>query len=115
MRKFFIIIATSFFLLVGFDHQKDLELVEVNTTINEAQKTITYDFKIKNIGKSIIGDGFDYPWYNYGGMEVVVVPNKSLEVLMKMMENTRYKKIELAGIDSQGIIHPNEIADFHST
>jgi len=115
MRLSLVAIVATFFVLTGFSHQEDLEIVKVNTTINEAQKIITYDFKIRNNGKSNIGDGFDYPGYHFGGMEVVVVPDKELEGLMKMLRNTKYKKMESAGFGGQGSIYPNQVADFHAS
>lgn len=114
MHKFNIILAASFFLLTGFKHQEDIQLVEVHTTINESQHVITYDFKIKNIGQKPVGDEFDYPGYNFGGMEVVVIPNKELEKLMRMMENTEFKKMEISSFGGSGIIQPNETANFHA-
>ncbi|MGM0875893.1 MAG: hypothetical protein ACQEWV_14140 [Bacillota bacterium] len=114
MRFLMSIVALTFFLLTGFDHQEDLKIVEVHTTINESQHTITYDFKIKNTSKRTVGGKFDYPGYHHGGMEVVVVPNKELEQLMKMMKDTKYKKMEFSGFGGQGRILPNETAEFNA-
>jgi len=48
-------------------------------------------------------------------LEVVVIPNKELEKLMKMMEDTKFKKMEISGFGGSGIIQANETAEFHST
>jgi hypothetical protein len=80
--------------------------------MNESQHTITYDFKIRNTGNRTVGDEFDYPGYYHAGMEAVVVPNKELEQLMKMMNGTKYKKMEVAGFGGQGVILPNQTGEF---
>jgi hypothetical protein len=108
-----LIVGVSF-LLIGFSYQEHLEISEIQTTINQSTKTIRYDFKIKNTGNKLIGNSFDYPGYHYGGMEIVVVPGKDLEKLMRMVENSKYKKMEAAGFGGQGFIHPKEIGEFHA-
>lgn len=107
-------VISSFFLLTGFSHQEHLKINEVHTTINKSQKSIRYDFKIKNTGNKTIGNEFDYPGYHYGGLEIVVVPGKDLEELMKLMKNTKYKKMEPSGFGGQGFIHPKGIGEFHA-
>lgn len=114
MRFLMPILVLTFFILTGFDHQEDLKIVDVHITINESQHTITYDFKIKNTSKRTVGDEFDYPGYQHGGMEVVVVPNQELEQLMKMMKGTKYKKMEVSGFGGQGGILPNQTAEFNA-
>ncbi|UOQ93131.1 hypothetical protein MUO14_22540 [Halobacillus shinanisalinarum] len=112
--RFIWLIITSFFLLTGFAHQDHLKIIDVQTTINESQKTIRYDFKIKNTGDKTIGNEFDYPGYYFRGMEIVVVPDKDLQKFMKMMPNTKYKKMKPSGSGSQRRILPNHVAEFHA-
>lgn len=117
MKKLAFLLFTtisSIVLLTGFSHQEHLRIKEVHTTINQSQKTIRYDFKIENISNEPIGREFEYPGYHYGGLEVVVVPGKKLEEFMKMMKNTKYKKMEPSGFGGQGFINPKSIGEFHA-
>ncbi|MFC4559993.1 hypothetical protein ACFO3D_17670 [Virgibacillus kekensis] len=114
MVRLLFLIMISLFLLSGFSHQNHLKLIDVDTTIIVPEKIIRYDLKIKNTGSTTIGTEFDYPGYKYTGIEVVVVPNKKLEQFMKMLPNTKYKKMKPAGFGGTGRIPPDKIGDFHA-
>ncbi|WP_216831337.1 hypothetical protein [Alkalihalobacterium elongatum] len=108
-----IVVGISFLLLTGFSHQNHLVIDDVYLTINEAKKTLRYDFKIKNTGNTPIESKFDYAGYHYGSIEVVVVPGKKLERYMKMMENTKYKKMEFSNFGGDGGIPAKGIGEFY--
>ncbi|MCJ8008647.1 hypothetical protein ACFFF5_08525 [Lederbergia wuyishanensis] len=110
----FVLLTSLFILLTGFSYQKHLKLQEVHTTINQAQKTIRYDLRIKNTSNKVIGNQFDYPGYHYGGLEVVVVPGEKLEKYMIMMDKTKYKKMQHSGFGGHSTINPYETSNFHA-
>jgi hypothetical protein len=72
-----------------------IELVKVNTKVSNKDKSLTYQFTIKNVGKDKIRT-IDYPgWKQSFGLHVNVRPKNELQKLMVMEKNTKYKKIEL--------------------
>ncbi|MBS4196703.1 hypothetical protein [Lederbergia citri] len=116
MKKSLLLISvlSLFLLLSGFSHQKHIKIKEVHTTINQFQKTIRYDIKIKNTSNKVIGNEFDYPGYHYWGLEVVVVPGKKLEKLMSMIDHSKYKKMQHSGFGGNGMINPYATAEYHT-
>ncbi|UFT99562.1 hypothetical protein KO561_00860 [Radiobacillus kanasensis] len=114
MKRLLFLLMVSFFLLSGFEHQDDLEIVNIETTVIESQKTLRYDFEIKNTSSERVGGEFDYPGHNIYGMELVVIPGKKLEPLMEMETGTKYKKMKPSGFGGSGFIRPNGVGKFHA-
>lgn len=114
MRKIWLLclFVTSIIILPGYD-KKDIILTDIETTIIKAENTLRYDLKLKNVGQEKIESEFDYPGHHPMGFEIVIRPNTELESLMKMEEQSKYKKMVFRGGGSSGIFEVGKKATFH--
>ncbi|MFC0469083.1 hypothetical protein ACFFHM_00500 [Halalkalibacter kiskunsagensis] len=114
MKKilFLCLFVTSIIILSGYD-KDDIILTDIETTIIKAENTLRYDIKLKNVGDTEIRSVFDYPGHHPMGFEIVIRPNKELESLMKMEEQSKYKKMVFRGGGSSGLFEVGKEATFH--
>jgi len=109
---FLCLFVISIIILPGYD-KNDIILTDVETTIIKAENTLRYDLKLKNIGNAEIKSEFDYPGHHHFGFEIVIRPNKKLESLMKMENQSKYKKMVIRGGGSPGHFEVGKEAAFH--
>ncbi|RKQ35519.1 hypothetical protein [Oceanobacillus halophilus] len=112
MKKI-ILLCLLFFMLTGFEQADQLKITNVETTIIQTNQELRYDFTIENTGEKPIESDFDYPGYHPFGIELAVKPNENLANLMKMVQDTKYKKMIPLGSGSSGYFPPGEDASFH--
>ncbi|OPH47389.1 hypothetical protein BC351_40135 [Paenibacillus ferrarius] len=115
MKKISIVLLMCLLLLftMGFVKKGELILTSVEPTVIKTERILRYDFRIKNTGSQRIISTFDYPGNHLLGLEVTVRPNDKLASLMVMSENTGFRKMQLRGSGSAGIIEPGKESSFH--
>ncbi|MFD1167564.1 hypothetical protein [Oceanobacillus caeni] len=113
MKKVLFPIVFLFIFLTGFDHTENLEITKIETTVDEANHELRYDFEIKNNGNEPIKSEFDYPGSHPYGIELVVKPNEELAGLMEMEENTKHQKMLSLSSGSRGFFEPNSESYFY--
>ena len=113
MRKIFLLPILLVVFLTAFSSPSKVSISDVQITVIKAERTLRYDFIIKNEGKSLIGNEFDYPGHHHYGLELAIKPGKKLAVLMEKEPDTKYSKMMFRGGGGGGYIQPGKEESFH--
>lgn len=111
MRIVLLSLAVPF--LFAFENADQLELTDLEITLDETEGILRYDFMIVNTGDSVIKSDFDYPGHNPMGIEFVVTPEDKLAKQMEMVNHSEFKKMLMIERGNPGYFAPDEKTPFH--